>query len=90
MDLVSKLFGTLNDDNIIPQMLQVLQHKTSEIAVFNENKVKYQNLLNEFESLQKSINECKTRLQQKNEAFLKVKSSMTKPNPENEKVRIIS
>jgi len=86
IDLVAKIFSTLNDDNIIPQMLQVLQKKTSEIAVFNENKLKYENMLKELESLQTSINDCKTRLQQKNEVFLKVKSHATKPNEQNEKV----
>ena len=86
IDVTSKIFLTLNDDNIIPQMLMVLQHKTSEIAVFNENKIKYENMLKELETLQGSIDTCKNNIQQKNEAFLKVKSLATKPNEQNEKV----
>lgn len=87
-DVVSKIFQRLNEDNIIPMMLQVLQKKTTESSVFNENKMKYDNLIKELESLQGSVNDAKTRIQQKNEAFLKVKASAEKPNPENQKVLI--
>jgi hypothetical protein len=68
-------------------MLQVLRHKTSEIAVFNEIKIKYETMIKDLEALQNSVNDCKTRLQQKNEVFLKVKSQATKPNEQNEKVK---
>ena len=70
-------------------MLQVLQHKTSQIAVFNEGKIKYETMLKELESLSSVVDECKVRIKQKNEAFLKVKSLATKPNEENEKVNIL-
>lgn len=86
IELISKIYQTLNDDNIIPQMLQVLQHKTSEVAVFNENKVKYQNMLKELESVQNSVNDSKSQLQKKNEVFLKMKAQASKPNEQNEKV----
>lgn len=35
MEIIDKIFQLLNDDNIIPQFLRVLQKKTTEKAVSN-------------------------------------------------------
>ncbi len=89
VDIVSKIFQTLNEDNIIPQMLMVLAKKTTEGGVFNENKAKYEEMIRELETLQGAIGECKNKMVPNNEAFLKVKSQASKPNEANEKVMVM-
>ena len=48
MEIINKIFSVLNDDNIAPQFLQVLQ-KITENAILDNNKGKYMDLFNELQ-----------------------------------------
>ena len=88
VEITNKIFQTLNEDNIIPQMLQVLSKKTTEIAVFKENKIKYEEMVKELERLNNEIQNIKNNVAMKNETFVNVKALAIKPNPQNEQVRL--
>ena len=45
MEWVNKIFQTLNEDNIIPQFIKVLQKKTTEKSILADNKPKYEAML---------------------------------------------
>lgn len=82
---VNKIFQTLNEDNIITQMIKVLQKKTTEQAIIAENKSKYENLIKAVEEIHTLIIESKNRISEKNEKFLKLKMDSMKTSHENEK-----
>ena len=84
MEIINQLFNSLNDDNVAPQFIQVLSKKTTETAVFDQNKAKYMASFNELQSISSQINALKPVIQQKNEIFLKVKSEKFKPDMDNE------
>ena len=84
MEIINQLFNSLNDDNVAPQFIQVLSKKTTENAVFDQNKAKYMTSFNELQNISSQINALKPVIQQKNEIFLKVKSEKFKPDMENE------
>ena len=84
MEIINQLFNSLNDDNVAPQFIQVLSKKTTENAVFDQNKAKYMTSFNELQNISSQINALKPIIQQKNEIFLKVKSEKFKPDMDNE------
>ena len=84
MEIINQLFNSLNDDNVAPQFIQVLSKKTTENAVFDQNKAKYMTSFNELQNISSQINALKPVIQQKNEIFLKVKSEKFKPDMDNE------
>jgi len=71
-------------------MLLVLSKKTSEQAVFNENKGKYDEMINKLATLNKEIFDLKTNIRLKNEIYKKIMLISAKPNEENEKVYILN
>jgi programmed cell death 6-interacting protein len=85
MEVINKIFQSLNEDNVIPQFIQVLQGKTTEKNVFNENKSKYDEIFKELEFVSNEVKEMKKSIIAKNEAFTKVKTASFKTPPENEK-----
>lgn len=85
IEAVESLFRNLNEENLVPQMLEVHKKKTSEMAVFNQNLPKYEEMLKEVENLDPQITNCMKEVEAKNKVFLAVKNEKIKPNPENEK-----
>ncbi len=85
MEVISKIFQILNEDNIIPQFIQVLQKKTTEKTILNENKPKYDAMFKDLETLSDEVKNLKLSITAKNEVFLRVKASTFKTNEENEK-----
>jgi len=85
-DLIAKVYQSLNEENVNPQILSVLSKKTNEEVVFNENKSRYDLMINEILSVQKEIFNSKTNMKLKNEIYKKSKIISAKPNEENEKV----
>jgi hypothetical protein len=85
MEVINKIFQTLNEDNVIPQFLKVLQKKTTEKGVFAENKSKYDDMFKELEVSSNEIKNIKKAIASKNDAFTKVKANSFKTPEENEK-----
>jgi hypothetical protein len=85
MEVINKIFQNLNEDNIIPQFIQVLQKKTTEKAILNENKPKYDAMFKDLETLSEQVKTLKLSITAKNEVFLRVKASTFKTNEDNEK-----
>jgi hypothetical protein len=85
MEIVHKIFNTLNEDNVIPQFIKVLQKKSTEKAVFAENKARFEELFKVLESISSDIVEARKNILLKNEIFSKIKALNFKPNEENEK-----
>ena len=83
-EIIEKLFQMLNEENLVPQMILVLQKKKVEKSVFEENKVKFDLLFQELFSLEPKIENIKSSISIKNEAFNKVKNTTFKPVAENE------
>ena len=84
IERIEALFRTLNEENLVPQMLEVYKKKNLEDNVFKENYPKYEELLNEVAKLDPEITVLKKSIDEKNDVFLKVKASKIKPVPENE------
>ena len=85
MEIINKIFQTLNEDNIIPQFIQVLQKKTTEKSILSENKPKYDAMFKDLENLSEEVKTLKLSITAKNEVFLRVKASSFKTSEENEK-----
>lgn len=85
MEVINKIFANLNDDNVVPQFIKVLQKKTTEKAILEENKEKYKSFFSELEVLTSDIKVMKLSIQAKNEVFIRVKNNTFKPNEDNEK-----
>ena len=84
MEIINKIFSVLNDDNIAPQFLQVLQKKMTENAILDNNKGKYMEMFNELQGITNDIHNLKQIIIAKNEDFVKIKNDKFKPDPQNE------
>lgn len=84
MEVINKVFALLNEDNVAPQFIQVLQKKTTENAIFDINKEKFNALFAELGGYSNEIKNLKIGIQAKNEVFLRVKNETFKPDPKNE------
>jgi len=47
MEVIAKIFASLNDDNVAAQFIQVIQKKTTENSIFDQNKAEYMTKFNE-------------------------------------------
>ena len=84
MEVINKIFALLNEDNVAPQFIQVLQKKTTEIAIFDQNKEKFNQMFGELGTITQEIRNLKIGIQAKNEVFLRVKNEQFKPDMQNE------
>ena len=84
MEVISKIFASLNDDNVAAQFIQVIQKKTTENSIFDQNKAEYMTKFNELGDISNNIRNIKVNVQNKNEIFLRVKNDKFKPDPANE------
>ena len=84
MEIINKIFSVLNDDNVAPQFLQVLQKKMTENAILDNNKGKYMEMFNELQGITNDIHNLKQIIIAKNEDFVKIKNDKFKPDPQNE------
>jgi len=85
VESVNKIFQTLNDDNVITQMIKVLQKKTTEQAIIAEGKAKYEAMVKTTEEIHTLIVESKKKVTALNERFVKKKLESMKTTHENEK-----
>jgi hypothetical protein len=79
MEIIDKIFHTLNEDNIIPQFLQLLQKKITEKEIFEQNKKKYDSFFSELEKISQEISQCKKNIAEAFENFLIFKSRFNVP-----------
>ena len=84
MGIISKIFATLNDDSVAAQFIQVIQKKTTENNILEQNKANYMSMFNELGEVSNSIRTIKVQVQSKNEIFMRVKNEKFKPDPKNE------
>ena len=84
MEVINKVFALLNEDNVAPQFIQVLQKKTTENAIFDTNKEKFNALFAELGGYSNEIKNLKIGIQAKNEVFLRVKNETFMPDPKND------
>ena len=84
MNVISKIFATLNEDNVAPQFIQVIQKKTTENNILEENKAHFMAMFGELGEISNNIRNLKVQVQSKNEIFMRVKNEKFKPNPQNE------
>ena len=78
MEVISKIFASLNDDNVAAQFIQVMQKKTTENSIFDQNKVEYMSKFNELGDISNNIKNIKVNVQNKNEILLRVKNEKFK------------
>ena len=84
MEVIGKIFSSLNDDNVAAQFIQVIQKKTTENTIFDQNKAEYMVKFNELGEISNNIRNIKVNVQNKNEIFLRVKNDKFRPDPANE------
>ena len=84
MEVIAKIFSSLNDDNVAAQFIQVIQKKTTENTIFDQNKAEYMTKFNELGQISNNIRNIKVNVQNKNEIFLRAKNDKFKPDPANE------
>lgn len=84
--LITFVFKTLNEDNVIPEMLSVLDKKILEESVFKDNIPKYDKLCIDVEKINSDIINCKKKILDKNNMFNNLKLKLLKPNEDNNKV----
>ena len=84
MEVIAKIFSSLNDDNVAAQFIQVIQKKTTENTIFDQNKAEYMVKFNELGEISNNIRNIKVNVQNKNEIFLRVKNDKFRPDPANE------
>ena len=84
MEVIARIFSSLNDDNVAAQFIQVLQKKTTENNILDTNKGTYMNMFNELGEISNNIKNIKANVQSKNEIFLRVRNQKFKPDPQNE------
>jgi hypothetical protein len=84
MEIISRIFASLNDDNVAAQFIQVIQKKTTENSILDQNKGQYMTMFNELGEVSNTIKNLKVSVQNKNEIFMRVKNDKFKPDPANE------
>ena len=84
MEIINKVFASLNDDNVAGQFIQVLQQKATENNILDQNKAAYMTMFNELGVISNNIRSIKVNIQSKNEVFMRVKNDKFKPDPANE------
>jgi len=85
MEVINRIFQSLNEDNMVPQFIKVLQKKSTEKQILGDNKPKYEAMFKELEVLSEEIKILKLSITAKNEVFLRVKQNNFKTCDENEK-----
>lgn len=85
MEVINKTFQTLNEDNIIPQFLQVLQNKTTEKSIFEDNKKRYEELMKELSSIDEEIKIVKMSILANNTTFQREMQSNSNYSEVNDK-----
>lgn len=86
IEVVSCIFNTLNENNIVTNFVKVLQKKTTESAIFNEKKMEYDEKFKALETLSDEIKQIKNIITEKVEIFNKLKENVSKLGQENENV----
>ena len=89
IEVVSSIFNTLNENNIVTDFVKVLQKKTTENAIFNEKKLEYDEKFKQLETLSDEIKQIKNNITEKVEIFNKLKENVSKLSQENENVNFI-
>jgi len=84
MEIISRIFASLNDDNVAAQFIQVIQKKTTENNILDQNKGQYMTMFNELGEVSNNIKNIKVNVQNKNEIFMRVKNDKFRPDPANE------
>ena len=84
MEIISRIFASLNDDNVVLQFIQAIQQKKTENNILEQNKGKYMVMFNELGKISNNIKIIKMNLKNKNEKFMKVKNKLFKSDPANE------
>ena len=84
MEVITRIFAALNDDNVAAQFIQVLQKKTTENNILDQNKGQFMNMFNELGQISNNIKNIEANVQSKNEIFLRVRNDKFKPDPANE------
>ena len=84
MEIISRIFASLNDDNVAAQFIQVIQKKTTENNILDQNKGQYMTMFNELGVVSNNIKNIKVNVQNKNEIFMRVRNDKFKPDPANE------
>ena len=85
IEVINKTFQTLNEDNIIAQFLQVLQNKTTEKAIFEENIKKYEDLIKELSVIDEEVKIVKISILANNTTFQRELQSNQGYNEANDK-----
>jgi programmed cell death 6-interacting protein len=85
MEVINRIFQSLNEDNMVPQFIKVLQKKSTEKQILADNKPKYDAMFKELETISEDIKILKLSITAKNEVFLRVKQNNFKSSEENEK-----
>jgi len=89
LEIINGIFSGLNENNVVPLFIKVLQNKTTETSIFNEKKIDFDEKLKPLEVLSDEIKIVKTKISEKMEAFHKLQENVTKLGLENEKVILI-
>ena len=84
MEIISRIFSSLNDDNVAAQFIQVIQKKATENSILDQNKGQYMTMFNELGEVSNNIKNIKVNVQNKNEIFMRVKNDKFRPDPANE------
>ena len=84
MEIISRIFASLNDDNVAAQFIQVIQKKTTEQSILDQNKGQYMTMFNELGEVSNNIRNMKGTVQTKNEIFMRVRNDKFRPDPANE------
>lgn len=82
--IVEKIFLTLNEENVIPMFLNIIRKSASESQFMKDQHEKFYKMFNELEALEIPITEAMQDVIKKNDAFMKIKESKLKPNPDND------
>ena len=85
MNIINSMFQTLNYENIAEQFIQVIQHKTTEKAIFDKNKEYFTNMVMQLSEISDNIKNIEGQVRAKNDIFLQVKNNKAKPSPSNAK-----
>ena len=88
MEIVNLIFNSLNENNVVTSFIKVLQNKATEITIFNEKKLEFDEKLKQLETVSDEIKELKVKIAEKMEAFNKLQQNASKLGQENEKVNI--
>ena len=84
MEIISRIFASLNDDNVAAQFIQVIQKKTTENNILDQNKGQYMTMFNELGQVSNNIKNIEVNVQNKNEIFMRVKNDKFRPDAANE------